>query len=84
MLEEERRQRLHERNKEAFDRMKQTLLNNPDLRGKYVAIIDEKVVDSDANNNVLLNRVNAKYGYVPLYLGKVIEGKRYVELPILK
>ena len=42
-------------------------------RGKFVAIHDGKVVDTDADEVQLGLRVYRKYGYVPIYFGLVSE-----------
>jgi hypothetical protein len=49
----------------------------PQLRrthlGQYVAIHDEQVVDSDANDIALILRVHACHGYVPIHVERVTE-----------
>jgi hypothetical protein len=58
-----------EREYQAFLRMLPELLETH--HGQYVAIHDGKVVDSDANDIVLIQRVHAKVGYVPIHVGMV-------------
>ena len=48
---------------------------------QYVAIYDEKVVDSDANDTALIERVHAKIGYVPIYVGIVAEVQPVSRIP---
>ena len=42
-------------------------------RGTYVAIYDEKVIDSDAEEMALILRVLAKVGNVDIHVGLVTE-----------
>ncbi len=48
--------------------------------GKYVAIHDGEVVDSDMDEVQLGLRVYGKYGYVPIYFGLVAE----TPLPVVR
>src|SRR6185369_791179 len=41
--------------------------------GQYVAIHEEKLVDSDCDDIALVQRVHAKFGYVPIHVGLVAE-----------
>jgi hypothetical protein len=45
----------------------------PGYRGKFVAIHEGKVVDSDADDIALVQRVHAQVGYVPIHVGLVSE-----------
>ena len=58
-----------EREYEAFKRLLPQLL--PSYRGQYVAIHDERVVDSDPDEIALIQRVHSRYGYVPIHVDKV-------------
>jgi hypothetical protein len=58
-----------EREYEAFRRLLPQLLATHG--GKFVAIHDEKVVDADADDIALVQRVHAKFGYVPIHVGLV-------------
>ncbi len=58
-----------QREYQAFLRMLPELLQTH--HGQYVAIHDGRVVDSDANDITLIQRVHAKIGYVPIYVGLV-------------
>ena len=49
--------------------------------GKFVAVLNNRIVDSDADKIELAKRVYGKYGYVPLYIGKVQRELRVVEIP---
>ena len=50
-------------------------------RGKYVAVHDGQVVDSDANNVALIQRVHARIGYVPICVGLVSEERQVARVP---
>jgi len=60
-----------EREYRAFLKMLPELL--PAYRGKYVAVHDEKVVDSDTDDVPLILRVHQRYGYVPIHVGLVTD-----------
>jgi hypothetical protein len=55
-------------------------------QGKFVAIHNEQVVDSDADDVALILRVQKQVGYVPIYVGLVTDsppvarGPRYREV----
>lgn len=65
----------------AFEEMKNDLLKDEKLRGGFVAIFRERVVDHDKNNRELANRVYKKYGYVPIYIDQVERKRKVVEIP---
>ena len=50
-------------------------------QGKFVAVHEGQVVDSDANDIVLIQRVHARIGYVPIYVGLVSEERQVVRVP---
>ena len=50
-------------------------------RGQYVAVHEGQVVDSDANDIVLIQRVHARIGYVPIYVGLVSEERQVAQVP---
>ena len=50
-------------------------------RGMYVAIHEGQVIDSDANDIVLIQRVHARIGYVPIYVGLVSEERQVARVP---
>ncbi len=66
-----------EREHEAFLRLLPTLLATH--RGKYVAIHEERVVDSEDALVPLALRVHAQHGYVPIYVDLVTDLPRRVE-----
>jgi hypothetical protein len=66
-----------EREQRAFVRMLPALLAK--YRGKFVAVHDEQVVDSDDDLIALALRVYAKHGYVPIYMDLVTDQPRRVE-----
>ena len=67
--------------KEAFIRQKPKLLLESKYRGKFVAIVDGKPVDSDSNDQLLAGRILTKYGYRPSYIGYVGELKPELYIP---
>lgn len=66
---------------EAFREMKVQLLQDKRYRGRFVAIYGGRVVDGDKDHRALARRVYKRYGYVPIYMGKVEEAERLVEIP---
>jgi hypothetical protein len=58
-----------EREQEAFLRLKSTL--PAELKGKYVAVHEGKVVDAGENQIEVALRCYKKHGYVPIYVGLV-------------
>ncbi|MCS7186589.1 MAG: DUF5678 domain-containing protein [Armatimonadota bacterium] len=68
-----------EENRRAFWRM-HSELSAQGYEGKWVAIYQGKVVDSDESADTLLKRVREKFGCVPVYIQQVLpEG-----LPVYK
>jgi hypothetical protein len=68
-----------EREFQAFLRLLPKLLATH--RGKYVAIHDGQVVDTDTDDVALILRVQAKVGYVPIHVGLVTEQRPIVRIP---
>jgi hypothetical protein len=64
---------------QAFLRLLPQLLETH--RGKYVAIHDGHVVDSDTDDVALILRVQGNVGYVPMYVGLVTESQPVVRIP---
>ncbi|MBI2886018.1 MAG: hypothetical protein HYY02_02290 [Chloroflexi bacterium] len=62
-----------------FARHRDELLRG--YEGKFIAIIDEKVVDSDVDRVALAHRVYAKHGYKAIYMPKVERTPRVVRIP---
>jgi hypothetical protein len=50
-------------------------------QGKYIAVHGGQIVDSDANDIVLIQRVHARIGYVPIYVGLVSEERQVSRVP---
>jgi hypothetical protein len=50
-------------------------------RGQYVAVHDGQVVDSGPDDVALILRVQARVGYVPLFVGLVTERPPVVRVP---
>jgi hypothetical protein len=68
-----------EREYRAFRRLLPELLKTH--KGRYVAVHDENVVDSDSDDIALIQRVHAKYGYVPIHVELVAERAQVVRIP---
>ncbi len=68
-----------EREYQAFLRMLPDLLRTH--RGQYVAIHDGQVVDAAADDIVLVQRVHARVGYVPIHVGLVTDQPAVVRVP---
>jgi hypothetical protein len=68
-----------EREYQAFRHLLPELLRTH--RGKYVAIHEGQVVDSDTDDIALIQRVHAKYGYVPIHVEQVAEQPTVVRMP---
>jgi len=50
-------------------------------RGKFVAIHNGEVVDSDTDDVALILRVQGKVGYVPIHVGLVTDTPPLVRIP---
>lgn len=72
---------LFERERQAFLKIKDSLLRNETYKGKFVAVYGEKVVDVDDDIKKLAKRVYSEYGYVPIYMDKVQRERRVTDLP---
>jgi hypothetical protein len=81
--EEERRMQQVQfaRQRVTFLQKKQELLNDPAYRNKFVAVVDGKVVDSDYNDGALAERMYRKFGYIPLYIGKIATEEETFDVP---
>lgn len=60
-----------EREYEAFKKLLPQLLTSH--WGKFVAVHEGRVVDSDTDDIALIERVHREYGYVPIYVGFVVD-----------
>jgi len=63
-----------EEGKAYFERNKKTLVRH--YEGKYIAIWENKVLDSDTNFSSLAERVYEKLGYVSIYMPFVTSKRR--------
>lgn len=72
-------QRILERERTAFERLKPELLKTHP--GKWVAIVDGQLVDSDDDEDALVQRVYAKYGHRTIFVEEVRETPRVYEFP---
>ncbi len=77
----EEQEQIFNREQAAFARMKPELLKTH--RGKFVAIHNERLVDSDADEFALANRVYDKFGYRTILMTPVVDKERiaYIRSP---
>jgi hypothetical protein len=68
-----------EREEQAFHRLLPDLLRAH--AGQYVAIHDERVIDSDSDEAALAFRVLARLGNVDLYIGRVTTTPAVARIP---
>ena len=68
-----------EREYQAFRRLMPQLLAMH--RGKYVAIHEGQVVDTDTDDIALVQRVHAHVGYVAIHVGLVTDQPQVVRIP---
>lgn len=69
-----------EKEKLAFEKLYEKLYADDSLRGKYVAVLNGRVVDFDYDKLKLVERTYKKYGYVPVLFG-FVGHKRIFEAP---
>jgi PHD/YefM family antitoxin component YafN of YafNO toxin-antitoxin module len=67
-----------EQGRQAFERMRNELLKTH--KGQFVAILNNQVVDADAEIGTLAKRVYARFGYRPIYMQKVTEQPRVARI----
>lgn len=70
-------QRILERERAVFERLRPELLKTH--AGKWVAIVDGELVDSDDDEEALVQRVYAQYGYRTMLVEEVRETPRIYE-----
>jgi hypothetical protein len=70
-----------EAERDAFLRIKDELLRDPNYAGKYVAVFQGTIAGCDEDKGRLLRSLYEKYGYVPIYIDQVAPGERRVEVP---
>jgi len=70
-----------EEEREAFQKLKKKLLRDPRYRGKYIAVYQGKIVGIGEEKGELARKVYKKYGYVPIYIGKISREKIHMEVP---
>jgi hypothetical protein len=68
-----------EREHQAFLRLLPELLATH--RGKFVAVHEGQVVDTDLDEVGLILRVQARVGYVPIYVGLVTDQPSVIRVP---
>ena len=70
--------RLLDREIATYERMKSDLLKTH--KGKFVAILNGELIDSDANKETLTERVYRKYGYRTMLIREVMEAPRIYQM----
>jgi len=68
-----------EREYHAFLRMLPDLLTTH--RGRFVAVHNEQIVDDDMDDIALVQRVHARFGYVPIHVGLVADPLPVTRVP---
>ena len=66
---------------EFFESLRRDLLGRPDFEDMYVAVHHRQVVGSDPNELALSKKLTAKYGDVPLFIGRVERHPRIKRVP---
>jgi len=66
---------------EAFLKIRDELIADPSYKGKYVAVLQGAIVGCDEEKGRLAKNVYEKYGYIPIYIDKVVTDRRLVEVP---
>jgi hypothetical protein len=70
-----------EEEREAFLKIRDKLMQDPNYNGKYVAILQGAIVGCDEEKEKLAENVYTKYGYVPIYIDKVAPSEKRLEIP---
>jgi len=70
-----------EEEREAFLKVRDKLTQDPRYRGKYVAFLQRTLIGCDEDKGRLVKSVYEKYGYVPIYIDKVVVSERRAEVP---
>ena len=70
-----------EEEREAFLKIRDKLMQDPNYNGKYIAILQGAIVGCDEEKGRLAETVYRKYGYVPIYIDKVASDERHLEIP---
>lgn len=68
----------------AFSNKKQELMNDPNYKEKYVAVLDGNIIDSDLDFKELTNRVYKEHGYVPILIEKIEEEVEFSTSPYIE
>lgn len=67
--------------KEAFYRLKPKLLADERYRGKFIAIVNQKIEAVGDNDSELSKIIDEKYGNIPAFIGKIVDKEEVIELP---
>jgi len=64
-----------------FEQIKLRLLKTKEYLNEFIAVHNGEIVDHDENNVDLAKRVYEKYGYIPIYMGKVEREESIKDIP---
>ena len=70
-----------EEERDAFCKMKDKLIQEPNYNGKYVAVFQGAIVGCDEDKGKLAKSVYERHGYIPIYIDKLAPGERHIEVP---
>lgn len=70
-----------EEEREAFLKIRDKLIADPSYKGKYVAVFQGAIVGCEEDKGRISKNVYEKYGYIPIYIDKVVPDRRHVEVP---
>jgi len=69
-----------EKDKKVFGQLKAQFLKEGKYVDQYIAIVHEKLEGVGDDNAKLVREMYDKFGYIPLYVGKVTEIERFIKL----
>ena len=69
------------REESSFERLRRKSLSDERFKGKFIAVLDGKLVGCDEDDSKLAKRIYDTYGYRPIYIDKVTETRRTIEFP---
>ena len=72
---------LFEENYKAFQSLLPVLVQDPRYEGKYVAVLNGRLLDSDDDMQALIRRIYAHHAHEPVYVGRASRNIPRKELP---
>lgn len=70
-----------EKDYETFKRLKPKLLMDDRYRGRWVAIVNGKLIGPSDDDSELSRIIDEQYGNVPAYIGRIVKEETVLELP---